>query len=80
MNVNPSKQGLVGLCRVHMCHLGIWEGVNKGCQWSLESWDKKQMVLNQHNHDSCMQRLLLNARSQSILLISWELFLPWKGK
>lgn len=38
------------------------------------------MVLKQHSCDSCMQRLLLNARSQSILLISWELFLPREGK
>lgn len=79
MNVNPSKQSLVGLCRVHMCHLGIWEGGSKWCQWSHESWEKRANA-KQHNHDSCMQRLLLNARSQSILLTSWDLFLPWERK
>lgn len=51
-----------------------------GVSGAVRVGTREQMVLKQHNHDNCMQRLLLNARSQSILLISWELFLPWERK
>lgn len=56
MNVNPSKQSSVGLCRVHVCHLGIWEGAS-GVSGAMRAGTSEQMVLKQHNYDNCTQTI-----------------------